>query len=115
MREAAAAVEQARDRVRQERAARRRARDDFGGLHDVGRQDVDQVLSESPDRRWMAKQLMRIQIHAAVVPVAVVEMTVDHQNFQLLQVFQRSLTAFLTSVHVRILDVVISRCGDLVM
>jgi len=42
-------------------------------------------------------------------------MTVDHHDFQLLQVFQRSLTTFLTSVHVRILDVVISRCGDLVM
>ena len=37
------------------------------------RQDVDQVLRESPDRRRISEQLVRVQVDAAVVTVAVVE------------------------------------------
>ena len=91
MREAAPAVEQAGDRVREERAAGHRAGHDFGALHELGRQEIDQVLREAPDGRRMAKQLVRVEIHAAVVAVAVVEMAVDHQDLGLLQVLQRFL------------------------
>ena len=49
MREAAAAVEQSRDGVREQRTAGHRAGDDLGVLHDVAGQQIDQILREAPD------------------------------------------------------------------
>src|SRR4051812_19585062 len=47
----------------------------------------------------MAEQLVRVQIHAAVITVAIVEMAVDHQHLRLLEVAQRLLAPFLDPVH----------------
>jgi hypothetical protein len=94
-----AAVEQAGDSVSEQRAASRGPGDHLGRLHDVGRQDVDEVLSESPDRGRMPEQLVRVQVHTSVVSVAVVEVPVDHQDFELLQVFQRTLATLGSSIH----------------
>ena len=44
----------------------------------AGRQHVDQVLRHAPDRRRIAEQLVRVQIEAAVVAVAVVEVPLHH-------------------------------------
>ena len=48
-------------------------------------QDVDQILREPPDERRLPEDAVRIQIHAAVVAVAVVEVPVEHEHFELLQ------------------------------
>jgi hypothetical protein len=80
MRQAAAAVEQARNRVREQRAAGDRPCHHFRRLHDLGRQQIDQVLRKSPDRRRVAEQLVRIEVDAAVIAVAVVEMPIQHQD-----------------------------------
>ena len=100
MREAAAAVEEARDRVCEQRPAGHGSGDDFGLLDEIGRQQVDQVLREAPDRRRMPEQLMRVHVRAAVIPVAVIEVAVEHQDLGLLQVGQRFLTNVRASVHV---------------
>ena len=43
-------------------------------------QHVEQILREAPDRRRMAEQLMRIEVHAAVIAVAEIEVPVEHQH-----------------------------------
>ena len=63
--------------------------DDLGLREQVRRQHVEQVLREPPDRRRMAEQLMRIQVDAPVEAVAVVEVPVAHQHFELLQLLER--------------------------
>ena len=93
------AIEQAGHRVRQERAAGHRPGDDLGQLHEVARHQIDQILREAPDRRWMPEQLVRVQVDAPVIAVAVVEMPVEHQDLRLLQVLQRLLAYLSASVH----------------
>ena len=80
VRERPAAVQQSRDGMREQRTAGHRARDDFRPLHQIGRQDVNEILRESPNRRGMAEELMWIQIHPAVIAVRVVEVAVEHQD-----------------------------------
>ena len=88
MREAAPAVEEARDRVRKQGAAGRGPGHHFDALEQRPRQHINQILSESPDRRGIPEELMGIEIDAAVVPVAVVEMAVDHQHARVLEILQ---------------------------
>ena len=98
MREAAAAVEQAGNRVRQQRAAGRRPGHHVGGRRDLVRHQVQQVLREPPDGRRVAQQLVRVQVGGPVIAVAVVEVPVEHQHFVASQLVQRALA-----------DVVVSR------
>ena len=81
----AAAVEQAGQRVREQRAARRRTGDDIGLREKVGREHVEQILREPPDRRRMTEQLVRIEVDPAVKSVAVIEVPVAHQHLEILQ------------------------------
>ena len=90
----AAAVEQARQRVCEQRAAHHRSGDDFRLLEQLAGQTVEQVLRQPPDRRRMPEQLMRIQIDAAVKPVAVVEVAVAHEHFELLRAASAPAGAF---------------------
>ena len=76
-------------RVREQRAAGRRPGDDLGLLEQLARQDVEQILREPPDRRRIAEQLVRVQVDAAVKAVAVIEVPVLHQHFDVLQLLQR--------------------------
>ena len=80
MRQAAAAVEQAGNRVREQRAAGDRASHHFRRLYELDRQQIDQVLRKSPDGRRMAEQLVRVEIDTAVIAVAVIEVPVQHQD-----------------------------------
>ena len=66
-------------------AAGCRARHDFGDAEQVTRQHVQQVLCEPPDRRRVQEQLMRIQVGAAVVAVAVVVVAGLHQDADFLE------------------------------
>src|SRR4029077_6914941 len=61
--------------------------------------DVDQVLREAPDRRRVAEQLVRVQVDAAGIAVAVVEVPVDHQDLGLPQILQRFLAQFRSFIH----------------
>src|SRR5439155_14169861 len=88
-----------RDRVREQRAPGDRTGDHFGLLHEIVRQEIDQILSEAPDRRRVAKKLMRVHIDAAVIPVPVVEVSVEHQHFGLLQIAERFVANVRVSVH----------------
>ena len=63
----------------------------FWGMKVNPRTIVDEILGETPDRRGVAEQLVRVQIHAAVVSVAVVEVPVPHEDFELLQLPERLL------------------------
>ena len=47
----------------------------------------------------MAEQLVRVQVDAAVIAVAVVEVPVDHQDLGLLQILQRLLAKLRAFVH----------------
>ena len=78
--EAAAAVQQSGDRVREQRSAGRRPCDQLDALQDIVRDDVEEILREAPDRRWLSKQLVRVEIRLAVIAIAVIEMAVDHQD-----------------------------------
>ena len=91
MAEAAPAVEQSRQRVREQRAAGLGPGDDLGLERDLARQDVEQILREPPDRRRRAKELVRVQIDAAVIAVAVVEVTVGHEHAERLHVLAGAL------------------------
>ena len=84
MRERPAAVQQAGQRVREQRASHDRAGDDLRLLEQIAGQNLEQILREAPDRRGMAEQLVRIQVDAPVEAVAVVEVPVAHQHFELL-------------------------------
>jgi hypothetical protein len=53
MRQAAPAVEQAGDRVREQRAAGDRSGHHLGPLHELARHHVEQILREAPDRGLM--------------------------------------------------------------
>ena len=57
-------------------------------VDDRRRQDVEQILREAPDRRRVAEQLVRVQVDAAVIAVAEVEVPVEHQHFVLLQILR---------------------------
>src|SRR3954452_8988979 len=106
--QAAAAVEEPGNRVRQQRTAGNRTGDDFRRLDELGRQDVQKILGKAPDGRRMSKQLMWIEVDAPVIAVAVVEMPVDHQDLQLLQILQRFLAKLSALVH-RLLKSPVSR------
>ena len=99
MGKAAAAVEQAGHRVREQRPAGDRPGDDLGALDELARHHVEEILRESPDRRRMTEQLMRVQVDAAVVTVAVVEVPVHHQDPRLLQVPEGFLSKLGAFVH----------------
>ena len=60
---------------------------------------IEQILREPPDRRRVTEQLVRIQIDAAVEAVAVVEVAVPHQHFELFQLSQRLLAQFILTIH----------------
>src|SRR5689334_20327301 len=85
--------------MRQQRTACDRPRDDFRGFEDRAREDIQQILREAPDRRWITEQLMRIDVHPSVVTVAVIEVAVQHQHLMLLQLRQRAFTNFVYSSH----------------
>jgi hypothetical protein len=97
--EAAAAVEESGDRVREQRAAGDRTGDHFGALHEIARHQIDEVLGKAPDRRRGSKELVRVEVDASVVAVPVVEVAVDHQHPRLPQVVQRLLAQFRAFVH----------------
>ena len=113
MGQAAAAVEQACKRVGEQRTSCCGSDDDLRRLHQLARQQVEQVLREAPDRRRMSKQRVRVDIDASMKAIAVVEVAIEHQHFELLQLFQRFLTILFTSVQRRPLDWSIRRFGDL--
>ena len=69
------------------------------GANDVVRQDVDQILPEPPDQRRLPEDPVRIQIDAAVVAVAVVEVPVEHEHFELLKVRERLLAQIVSTRH----------------
>ena len=94
-----AAVEKPGNRVRQQCAARHRPDHDLGGLDNRWREHVEQVLGETPDRRGIPKELMRIQIDRTVESVPEIEVPIEHQHFVLLQVLQRLLAYLVSSVH----------------
>ena len=110
MRHRPAAVEQARHRVRQQRAAGGRAGDDLracsmksAGMH------VDQILRHAPDRRRILKQLVRIQVQLAVKAVAVIEVAFHH-HFEPAQIFERARANFVvTSVACCVIAIVTRR------
>src|SRR5687768_1523025 len=94
-----AAVEQAGHRMRQQRAAGRGTRHNFGVLDEVRRHHVDQILRDAPDRRRPLKQLMRVEIEIAVEAIAVVEVALHH-HFEPAQVFERAgADLIVTRVH----------------
>ena len=99
MRQAATAVEEAGDGMRQQGAAGDRPGHDLGLLQQFRRQQIDQILREAPDRRGVAEQLMRVEVDASVVAVAEVEVAVDHQHFRPLQIGQRLLADRRAFVH----------------
>jgi hypothetical protein len=72
--------------VSQKRAAGDWTGNDLGALDKLTREQIDQILRESPDRRGTAEQRVRVEIATAVIAVPVVEMSVDHQDLRLLQV-----------------------------
>jgi hypothetical protein len=55
------------------------------GIEHLPRQDVEQVLGKTPDRRRVPEQLMRVQIQRAVIAVAEIEVPVQHQHLVPLQ------------------------------
>src|SRR2546428_6460612 len=85
----APAVEQAGDRVRQQRAAGDGAGHDVGRLEERAREHVQQILRETPDDRRVPQQLMRVQVDAPVPVVAEIEMPVEHEHLVVLQVLER--------------------------
>jgi hypothetical protein len=95
----AAPVEEARERMGEERAASRRAGHDVGPREELRRQHVEQVLREPPDRRRMEEQLVRIEVDAPVEAVAVVEVAVAHQHFELLQLPERLAAQIVLTSH----------------
>ena len=94
MRQRAAAVEQARQGVREQRAARHRTGHDLGALEQLAGQHVEQILRQPPDRRRVQEQLVRIQVGPAVIAVAVVVVAGLHQHAELLELPQRLTLAF---------------------
>ena len=44
------------------------------------RQEVDEVLGESPDERWLLEELMGIQVDLAVIAIAIVEVPINPQH-----------------------------------
>jgi len=86
--------------VRQERAAGRRSCDDIRLRDDLAWQDVEEILGQTPDRRRMQKELMRVQIHATVKAVSIIEVPVAHQHFQILQRLERLIAHPVLSCHV---------------
>ncbi len=52
-------------------------------------QHVDAVLGEPPDQRRLPEDPVRVQVHAAVISVAVVEVPVEHEHFVFLKLGQR--------------------------
>ena len=91
MAQAAPAVEQPGDGMREQRAARRRPGDDLGHQLQIARDHVEQILGQPPDRRRMPEQLVRVQVDAAVEAVAVVEVPVGHQDPERLHVLAGAL------------------------
>jgi hypothetical protein len=97
--EAAPAVQQPGDRVGEQRAAGQRPRHEIRLRDERRRQQVDEILREAPDRGRVAEQLVRVDVNAAVVAVAVVEVPVDHQHFKPLQVLERTAADVVGSAH----------------
>ena len=52
---------------------------------------LDQILREAPDERRLPENAVRIQVHAAVIAVAVVEVPVEHEHVVFAQIGQRGL------------------------
>src|SRR6185436_10184439 len=95
----APAVEQPRDGVCEKRPAGYGSGDYLGRLDDRRRQHVEQILSEPPDGRGVAEQLVRIQVQRAVEAVAEVEVPVQHQDFVLLEIPDRLFADFVLPCH----------------
>src|SRR6185312_15293446 len=85
MREGTAAVEQPRERVGEECPAGGGSRNDVRFCEELARDDVEQILRETPQRRGVQDQLVGIEIQTAVKPIAVVEVPVAHQDLELLK------------------------------
>src|SRR5262249_61590689 len=81
------------------RAGGDRAGDDFGSLHQIGGHEIDEILREPPDRRRVAEELVRVEVHAAVVAVAVVEVAVEHEHLRMLEVLQCPFAELRALVH----------------
>jgi hypothetical protein len=80
MRQAPPPVQQSCQRVREQGASRDGSGHDFDGIGEVVWNDVEQILRDAPDHRGMAKELVGIQVGAAMKAVAVVEVSVHHQD-----------------------------------
>src|SRR5439155_15226330 len=77
--------------------------DHFGARQDVRREDIDQILREAPDRGRVAKQLMRIEVYAAVIPIAVIEMSVEQEHSGVTKIREGLLTNGCRSIHIDLL------------
>ena len=68
-------------------------------LEKVAREDVEQVLGEPPDRGRVEEQLVRIQVRAPVIAVAVVVVAAAHQDAELLEPGESVALAFVLASH----------------
>ena len=50
-------------------------------LNELARQQIDQILRKTPDRRRMPKQLVSVHVQPPVIPIAIIEMAAEHQHF----------------------------------
>jgi hypothetical protein len=82
--------------VRQQRAARHRTGDHVGGREQFRGDDLEQILGELPDGRWIPEQLVRVEVHAPVVAVPVIEVPVDHEHLEILELLERLLAHLVT-------------------
>ena len=96
----AAAVEQARHGVREQRASHHRTGHDLGALEEIARQHVEQILRQPPDGRGVHEQPVRIEVRPAVVAVPIVVVAGVHQHTELLELFQRLTFPFFQTSHV---------------
>src|SRR5437870_8701525 len=99
MREASAAVEESSDRVREERASGHRPGYHVSLLNELARQQIDQILRKTPDRRRMPEQLVSVHVQPPVIPIAIIEMAAEHQHFRMLKVLQRLGANLRASIH----------------
>ena len=97
MRQAPPAIEQACQSMRKQRTAEHGTGHHIGFRDDRLRQQLDQVLRKPPDQRRLPEDAMRIQIDPAVIPVAEVEVPVEHEHVVLAQIGQRGLAQLIAT------------------
>lgn len=83
-----AGIEKTGERVRQQRSAHHRPGHNFDGIYEVVREDLNQVLRQPPDERRLPEDPVRIEVRAAMIPIAVVEVSVAHQHFKLSEIVE---------------------------